>query len=139
MHTHKPKIVFLAETRQCENKVKRMKWRLGFKHCLTQDGKGKGAGIALYWDDSIKIKVLSYGPRYFDVIVSEPHSPKWRGTFVYGVPKGQDRHLMWSQLQNIAPKSNEPWLMVGDFNETMWQHEHLSYEKRSERKMENFR
>lgn len=46
---------------------------------------------------------------------------------------------MWNLLKRIAPNSSEPWLMVGDFNETMWQHEDLSYAKRSERKMANFR
>jgi hypothetical protein len=29
--------------------------------------------------------------------------------------------------------------MLGDFNEAMWQHEHLSSTKRNERQMENFR
>lgn len=139
VHTHKPNIIFHSETRQCKEKVKAIRWRIGLKHCQTHDGKGKGAGIALYWDDSIKIKVLSYGLRYFDVIVSEPHGPKWRGTFVYGEPRSQDRHHMWRLISDIAPKANEPWMMIGDFNEIMWQHEHFSVAKRSEQNMANFR
>jgi hypothetical protein len=33
----------------------------------------------------------------------------------------------------------EPWMMIGDFNETKWQHEHFSNTKRSERRMQDFR
>ena len=61
VHTHRPKIVFLSETRQCKEKVKAINWRIGLKHCLTHDGKGKGAGIALYWDDSIKKRFCRMG------------------------------------------------------------------------------
>lgn len=73
------------------------------------------------------------------MLVCEPNFPKWRCTFVYGEPRGQDMHHMWKLLSEIAPKAKEPWMMVGDFNETMWQHEHFSHAKRSERNMANFR
>lgn len=59
------------------------------------DGNGKGVGSALYWDNSIKMEVLSHGMgHFFYVIVNEPRDPKRRGTFVYGEPSGQDRHHM---------------------------------------------
>jgi endonuclease/exonuclease/phosphatase family metal-dependent hydrolase len=50
----------------------------------------------------------------------------WRGTFVYGEPKASDRHKMWDAFHAIKPSSDKPWLMMGDFNEEMWQEEHLS-------------
>jgi hypothetical protein len=46
---------------------------------------------------------------------------------------------MWKLLRRIKREVNEPWLMLGDFNEAMWQHEHFSATKRNERQMENFR
>jgi hypothetical protein len=40
----------------------------------------------------------------------------------------------------IRPLSNEPWLMFSDFNEAMWQEEHISHDaSRLERMMQNFR
>ena len=48
VRTYKPKIVFISETRQCKEKIKKLRWRLGLKHCMTQDGIGKGGGIALF-------------------------------------------------------------------------------------------
>jgi hypothetical protein len=68
-----------------------------------------------------------------------PFETKWRGTFVYGEPKPSNRHHMWTLLRRIKPRSQEPWLMVGDFNEAMWQGEHSSRSRRSERLMSNFR
>jgi hypothetical protein len=112
-------------------KIKDIRWRLGLKYCRTQNGTGKGAGIALYWDENVEIKVLSEGPRYFDVLIREgPNGQWWRGTFVYGEPKASERHHMWRTLRRIAPNASEPWVMIGDFNETMWQHEHFSETKR---------
>ena len=68
-----------------------------------------------------------------------PHGKQWRGTFVYGEPKAHERHHMWTLLRRIKDTSNLPWLMMGDFNETMWQSEHFSSTRRSEKNMENFR
>lgn len=45
---------------------------------------------------------------------------------------------MWTMLRRIKDVSNAPWLMLGDFNETMWQSEHFSRARRSERNMEKF-
>jgi hypothetical protein len=140
VRTYRPKIVFISETRQSEDRIKNLRWRLGLKYCITHEGKGSGAGIALFWDESIQINLLSYGPRYFDVtVVDTPNSPNWRATFVYGEPKAAERHNMWSLIRRLKPNSTDPWLMIGDFNETMWQNEHFSATRRAERQMSNFR
>lgn len=96
-------------------------------------GVGKGAGIALFCDDSVDVKLLSYGSRYIDVhIRDDPHGPGWRGTFVSGEPKSHERHHMWILLKRIKRNSAELWMMIGDFNKTMWQGLHFSAAKRSE-------
>lgn len=80
------------------------------------------------------------GLRYIDVLIRlNPHGPQWRGTFVYGEPKAQERHHMWNLLRRIKTASNAPWFVIGDFNETLCQSEHISATKRSERNMANFR
>jgi hypothetical protein len=58
--------------------------------------------------------------------------------WVYGEPKAQDRAEMWNLLRRIKKDVKEHWVMLGDFNEAMWQHEHLSSTKRNERQMKNF-
>jgi hypothetical protein len=38
----------------------------------------------LYWDESIKITILSYVLHYIDTLVWDgDHHTSWRGTFVY--------------------------------------------------------
>jgi endonuclease/exonuclease/phosphatase family metal-dependent hydrolase len=46
---------------------------------------------------------------------------------------------MWETLRWLKGISNLPWLVLGDFNETMWGYEHFSSTPRPERKMEEFR
>jgi hypothetical protein len=132
--------VFIAETRQREKKIKELRWRLGLKHCITQNGNGKGAGIALYWDEQVGLQILAQGPRFFDVKIKYGNNgQEWRCTFVYGEPKGSERHHMWTTLRRIKDNANMPWIMLGDFNETMWHHEHYSQSRRSEKRMLDFR
>lgn len=107
--------------------------------CFVVNGTGKGGGIALFWDDSINVTLKSYNMRHIDVIIKEQCSAPWRTTFVYGEPKAHDRHLMWTLMRRIKSNAGEPWLMIGDFNEAMWQSEHMSQKKRSENQMREFR
>jgi hypothetical protein len=108
--------------------------------CYTVQGDGKGGGLAIYWQEGITIDLLSFSKRHIDVHVSgSRYASKWRATFVYGEPKSMDRHSMWTKLRQLKNRSSEPWLMMGDFNEAMWQEEHFSRRKRSERLMADFR
>ncbi|XP_062232870.1 uncharacterized protein LOC133930222 [Phragmites australis] len=88
----------------------------------------------------MEVALKSYNKRHIDVLVREaPESAKWRGTFVYGEPKSQDRHHMWTLLRRIKPNATEPWLMIDDFNEAMWQSKHFSHARRPEGQMRAFR
>jgi hypothetical protein len=61
--------------------------RIGLKNALVVDGQGKGGGLVLFWDESIKIIVLPYDLHYMDTLVCDgDHHASWRGTFVYGEP-----------------------------------------------------
>ena len=139
VQTHRPKIVFLAETRQDQYMVQNLKWRIGLRRCFTVNGVGIGGGLALFWDESMNVVLKSYNSRHIDVLITELDCCTWRATFLYGEPRAQDRHLMWSLLRRIRSNSGDPWLMIGDFNEAMWQTEHKSHRKRSESQMRDFR
>jgi hypothetical protein len=109
------------------------------KGCFQVKGNGKGGGIALYWTEDVNVQLLSFSDRHIDSHVSGgPFDHMWRGTFVYDEPKPTDRHKMWAKLRQIKTNSDQPWLMMGDFNEAMWQEEHFSNTPRSERLMLDF-
>ena len=90
--------------------------------------------------EDVDVQLLSYNSRHIDVhIQGGPFGARWRGTFVYGYTKASERHHMWTMLRRIKDNSSEPWMVLGDFNEAMWQAEHFSRAKRSERLMMDFR
>jgi hypothetical protein len=140
VQTYKPCLVFICETRQSKERVQNLRYRIGMKECFHVQGDGKGGGLALYWTEEVIVDLLSFSKRHIDVHVSGgPYDHMWRGTFVYGEPKASDRHQMWSKIRQIQHRSDNPWLMMGDFNEAMWQEEHFSRTPRSERLMMDFR
>jgi hypothetical protein len=126
VHDFCPSIVFLYETRQHKDRVNNLNSRLGLNKCFVVDGQGKGGGLALYWLDSIKVDILSYGMHLIDTMIwDDTHHAGWRGTFIYGEPNTQYQHVMWELIRRIKPRSHAPWLMIGDFNEAMWSFEHM--------------
>ncbi|KQK05835.1 hypothetical protein BRADI_2g22831v3 [Brachypodium distachyon] len=52
VHALQLQLVFLSETRQRKEVVEGLRWRLGLKNVLSFSEKGKGGGVALFWDDS---------------------------------------------------------------------------------------
>jgi AmiR/NasT family two-component response regulator len=48
VHTHKPQLVFLSETKKRTDVVESLRWRLGLKHVVTFYEEGKGRGLALF-------------------------------------------------------------------------------------------
>jgi hypothetical protein len=108
-----------------KSRVKNLRWRLGLKGCLAVDSKGKRGGLALFWDENIQVDLLEIDDRYIDVSIREyATSNPWRATFSYGEPRVEDRHHMREILQRLKSRSSDPWVVVGDFNEAMWQFEH---------------
>ena len=137
---YRPKLVFLSETRMSANRSKNLRWKLSLKHCLALDSDGLSGGLVLFWDEHISVTLLSQGQRYIDVLVYEdPNAAPWRATFIYGEPRVENRRNMWDRLRLLCGAWTGPWMVIGDFNEAMWQYEHFSKTPRAERQMIDFR
>jgi exonuclease III len=140
VRAHRPKLLFLCETRQNKNKIENLRWRLGLKNVLSFFEEGKGGGLALFWDESLDVDLLKLNSRVIDVMVRDHEKAiNWRCTFVYGEPRTHLRHLFWNLLKDLKHMQKAPWLMLGDFNEALWPHEHFSKRKRNEKQMMQFR
>ena len=89
MQSYHPKLVFLLETRQSsEQRMKNLRWTIGLKGCLAVGSDGNSGGIALFWDESISVKLIGMCNRIIDVTVQEcPTSPPFRVTFCDGTAK----------------------------------------------------
>ena len=78
---HSPRLVFLAETRQPSRKVEGLRWKLGLKGFCGVDSDGRGGGLALFWDESLTVRVLESCSRFIDVVVLDQGVGKsWRST-----------------------------------------------------------
>jgi exonuclease III len=134
-----PKFVFLSETRQDKNKMRRLRHRLGLKGFVGSSSNGMSGGLALFWHEQFFVEVKHVNERFIDAYVRvSPNAPLWRITCVYGEPCVEDRHRMWDSLRNLKLESDLPWVVIGDFNEALWQEEHLSCTPRPVSQMEAF-
>ncbi|KAM0870562.1 hypothetical protein ACQ4PT_039934 [Festuca glaucescens] len=117
-----------------------MKRRLGLGGFAGWDSDGMSGGLALFWLESLYVEVKDVTARFIDVHIRESVSaPLWHATFVYGEPRTELRHRMWSAMGDLRATSPLPWFAVGDFNEALWQHEHMSACRRPEGQMAAFR
>lgn len=113
-------LVFLCETRQKADKVRRLRNRLGLRGFAGLDSVGMSGGLALFWHESVHVEIIDINERYIDAYVRmSPEAPLWHVSFVYGEPRVENRHIMWTLLSSTRQASNLPWLVVGDFNEAL--------------------
>lgn len=120
--------------------MRRIRARIGLKGFDGVDSNGMSGGLALFWHESYVVEILDKEDRYIDLLVREhADAVQWRVTFVYGEPRVENHHLMWSKLQGLKNVSDRPWLVIGDFNEALWDFEHLSASPRPEQQMIAFR
>jgi hypothetical protein len=131
--------VFLSETRQNKDVIESVQRRIGYANCLPVCVKGKGGGLALFVSNLVKVDLISFGKHHIDTTVTDLDGVKTRYTFVYGEPRPQDRLEFWKLMKRIKPMSPEPWFVAGDFNECLFQSEHMSARRRSESRMQDFR
>lgn len=91
----------LSETKQSEMQMKQIWWRLGLKGCLDKSNVQRSGGVALFWEESLMVNLITILDKVIDVLLQEyPSSHMWRITFVYGEPRVEDRHLLrnsWSE------------------------------------------
>ena len=126
IRSHSPVLVFLCETRQSKERMKKHRSRFGLKGFDGVDRNGNSGGLALYWHESLMVNVVFSNQRCIDAHVKlGTDEDTWCLTCVYGEPRVEDRHNMWSLLNNMSAQSDMSWLVVGDFNECMWEFEHL--------------
>ena len=82
--------------------------------------------------------MLGYSEYHIDVSVEQMVETKTRITFVYGEAQTSARYKTWDMLRGIAGTSNDPWVVIGDFNEVLHAHEHDGTGQRSQAQMDAF-
>ncbi|XP_019166949.1 PREDICTED: uncharacterized protein LOC109162719 [Ipomoea nil] len=84
---------------------------------------GLSGGLALLWRANNTARLMSYSTNYVDVEVSIPGFEKWRMTGFYGFSQRGQRRDSWDLIRTLAGRSDLPWVMIGDFNDLLFQSE----------------
>ncbi|KAK9912299.1 hypothetical protein M0R45_036169 [Rubus argutus] len=119
-----PNIVFLSETRLKNDKVSEIRRKCNFPFGITVKPVKTGGGLALWWDHSVVVQVLSKSKNLIDTIIKfKAYGSHIRISWFYGPPKKEFKTAFWNSITNLAGSIDLPWLCAGDFNEHLWPYE----------------
>ncbi|GAU43270.1 hypothetical protein TSUD_36200 [Trifolium subterraneum] len=88
---------------------------------VTIDVEGKSGGLAVFWKDSSKCRVLNYTRNFINMLVEDEQWGEWRLTCYYGYPERSRRRAAWDLLRALGNMSSIPWCIIGDFNDLLSQ------------------
>ncbi|GAU47702.1 hypothetical protein TSUD_190310 [Trifolium subterraneum] len=85
------------------------------------DVEGISGGLAVFWKDSSKCRVLNYTRNFNNILVEDEQWGEWRLTCYYGYPERSRRRAAWDLLRALGNMSSIPWCIIGDFNDLLSQ------------------
>ncbi|XP_031101983.1 uncharacterized protein LOC116005888 [Ipomoea triloba] len=119
----KPDFVFLMEIKVGRTHAKRLRVKLGFEGLFYVDSIGRSGGLTLLWKRNNIARLLTYSKNHVDVEVCMTGVGLWRMTGFNGFPERSRRDDSWALLRSLAGQSALPWVILGDFNDLLFQHE----------------
>jgi len=119
----KPEFVFLMETKVGRMHAERLRVKLGFEGLFYVESVGLSGGLALFWRKNNTARLLSFSKNHVDVEVSMTWLGVWRMTGFYGFPERGWRSASWDLLRSLTDRSALLWVVLGDFNDLLFQHE----------------
>ncbi|KAF7832321.1 Pyruvate carboxyltransferase [Senna tora] len=102
----------------------KIRWS-GFEYVDCVDPRGKSGGLGLCWTKSINLTILEKTINWIHGTGIDKSGQQFVFTAVYGPPKVQDRHILWTYLHG-KNEQNLPWIIFGDFNQIRGVNEKLS-------------
>ncbi|XP_050258890.1 uncharacterized protein LOC126703871 [Quercus robur] len=135
-----PVLVFLAETKASQRRIKGLQRKLGLTQGITVLSDGRSGGLAMLWKEGADVRFKSCSNSHIDMVVCEGNGAlPWRATGFYGHPDAGMRPISWNLLELLNRQCNMPWVVFGDFNEILNSDEKLGWLERDARQMECFR
>ncbi|XP_024200200.1 uncharacterized protein LOC112203464 [Rosa chinensis] len=136
-----PQIIFLCETKiSTLADFRELHRAVGFPHSKEVLSDGLSGGLAMFWNDDVQAKVLTFSAHHIDLeIVGGPGDPRWRLTGFYGYARTIERDRSWQLLRDLRDLDSLPWAVIGDFNEILNNGEKIDGLLRSEQQMRGFR
>jgi hypothetical protein len=109
---------------------------MGFDHYIFVESDGQSGGLLILWKNNVKINDKNVCKHYIDVVIEDVVS--WRFTGIYGEPVWGQKHVTCEALRTLHGQAQLPWLVLGDFNEILFNYEKEGGRPRSQRAMQDF-
>jgi len=104
--------------------VEAIKYKLGSYDGVAVDCRGRSGGVALLWEKTTQVSLLSYSLHHIDVIVEGVGSHNsWRFTGIYGWAETSQKIKTCELIKDIHHDADIPWLLGGDLNEILFNFE----------------
>ena len=84
-----PKILFLIETKQSVDEMRRLQADLPYRCMFPVPSVRRSGGLALLWKEEVDLHVQTYSPNHIDALIYTNGNPTWRLTGFYGWPDKQ--------------------------------------------------
>lgn len=132
----RPDVLFLSETHLGMAKAENLRSRLGCDKFIIHESDGRSGGLLMLWNKEVVVNELNVSQYFIDVTVGA--GEEWRMTGIYGEPRWEHKDQTWNALRQLKNASSLPWLVLGDFNEILYNYEKEGGRARSQRQMQDF-
>lgn len=119
---HNPEVMFLSETRIDRYPADCLRRRLKMDFLIVNPSDGRKGGVVLLWKKEVKVSQLFSHTNYIDARVDDSRGT-WRLTGMYGEFKWEEKYKTWDRLHQLKARHDLPWVVIGDFNEILFDHE----------------
>ncbi|XP_062091311.1 uncharacterized protein LOC133797433 [Humulus lupulus] len=115
----RPKFIFLCETLCSKVKIEGLARLMDYGGAFWVEAQGRSGGLALLWKHKDDLSILSFSQHHIDSLVCLPGYCPYRLTGFYGEPNRTKRRVTWDLLRKLKADRNEPWCIIGDFNNVL--------------------
>ena len=120
MRIHKPSIIGLVETRISGRRAQEVCDKIGFTNCFRVEAQGFQEGIWVLWNShEVEAEIIDSRDQFVIMEIIPPKRRSWLLTVIYASPHFHLRDALWQDLQRYDTDYHKPWLLAGDFNETV--------------------
>lgn len=132
-------IICLSETKQQDDYIRDIGAQLGLFPSVIVTPQGTGGGLVIFVRQHVQLFVFSQSSNLVDCNV-QFNGNQFHFSFVYGHPNPALRHHTWEKLMRLSiGRRNQPWVILGDFNEILGNHEKRGGRIRHEASFHEFR
>ena len=113
---HNPLAIFLCETKENEDRMKKVEMSIGFSNFFAVGPKGRLGGVCMVWSSAVDAEVLEFNSNALSI---KDCTSIWSLIRFYGPPYRAKRRKVWENSHALVVSINGPWVCFRDFNEVI--------------------